>query len=302
MTIPNVITAIKDQSDEQIRDLLDDTDVLVSGGYKPEWRRETTKHPLLVHSVGAGVDAISMPSLPKGTTVCNVYGHERGVTEQAFMLMMALQRRLLNLDRALRTGDWTPSRPYLSELKNNHLLILGLGHIGVELVRWGHFMGMQVSALTRSNSTSRAKELGLVGSGTLADLKQHLPKADFVVVAIPTAKETTDLIGQAELQLMKPTAFIVNVGRAPVINEDALYTALKDKVIAGAGLDVWYQYPVPGQKRLPATRPFHELDNVVMTPHKPTQETMDYRWGEIAKNIANYAAGQELKNVVCRNF
>ena len=68
-----------------------------------------------------------------------------------------------------------------------------------------------------------------------------------------------------------------------------------------AGQYTWQMTPA-GQKRLPATRPFHELDNVVMTPHKPTQETMDYRWGEIAKNIANYAAGQELKNVVCRNF
>lgn len=97
---------------------------------------------------------------------------------------------------------------------------------------------------------------------------------------------------------MKPGAFIINVGRAAVINEEALYRALQNRRIAGAGLDVWYQYPAPGQDRMPARLPFQELDNVIMTPHKPTAETMAYRWKQIAANIGRLARGEPLACVV----
>jgi len=97
---------------------------------------------------------------------------------------------------------------------------------------------------------------------------------------------------------MKPGAFIINVGRGPVLNEDALYDALKTRRIAGAGLDVWYQYPAPGQNRQPARLPFHELDNVIMTPHKPTIETMAYRWREIVANLGRFSRGEALHSVV----
>lgn len=119
-----------------------------------------------------------------------------------------------------------------------------------------------------------------------------------MIIAIPAAAGTVDLIGSQELSRMKPAAFIINVGRGPVINEDALYEALQARRIAGAGLDVWWQYPSPGQVRLPSRRPFHELDNVVMSPHKPTFETMTYRWKEIAGNIRRLADGEALHCVV----
>ncbi len=301
MTIPREITTLNGQTDGDVQALLTDTDVLVSALYKPEWQLEQTKRPLLVHSTGAGIDGIALPSLPRASTVCNVYGHERGVAERAFMHILALQQGLFALDRSLRQGDWTPGRPYLPELRKKNLLILGLGHIGRELVRWGQFLDMNVTVLNRTASPERAAQAGRASFGSLGDLGAHLPNADFVVIAIPAAAGTVDLIGHAELKRMKPTAFIVNVGRGPVINEAALYQALRDRTIAGAGLDVWYQYPAPGQNRLPATQPFHELDNVVMTPHKATIETMEYRWGEIAANIANYAAGRPLHNLVWRH-
>ena len=99
---------------------------------------------------------------------------------------------------------------------------------------------------------------------------------------------------------MKPTAFVLNVGRARVINEEALYHALHTRRIAGAGLDVWYQYPeTEKEKKLPSRFPLQELDNVIMTPHKPTIETMEYRWGEIAENIGRFARSEPLHNVVC---
>ena len=206
MSIPFEATAIRDQTAAEISEMLDDMDVIVSGAFKPEWGRPQTKRPLLVHSTGAGIDGIALQELPARSVVCNVYGHERGVAEQAFLHLLALHKRLLPLDRALRTGDWTPDLPYLPEMRDRKLLVLGLGHIGRELVRWGNFLGMNVTALTRSPAADRAASMGLASFGQLDDLPLHLPTADFVVVAIPSTPETVDLIGARELALMKPTA------------------------------------------------------------------------------------------------
>lgn len=300
LKIPHTLRTIGREDDAQIAGILADTDVLVSGTYRAAWRGDRKKDfPRLVHSPGAGIDDINLAALPPGCRVCNVYGHERGVSEQAFMMMLALQRNLLNLDAALRKGDWTPRPVYLPELRHRNLLILGLGHIGMQLARWGRFLEMNVTALTRSPSKVRGEELGLRAVGGLDELGKHLEDADFIVVAIPSAPETTDLIGGREFQQMKPGAFLINVGRARVVNEEALYQALRSRRIAGAGLDVWYQYPdSDDEKKLPSRFPFQELDNVIMTPHKPTIETMEYRWGKIAENIGCFARGEPLDNVV----
>ena len=297
---PPKLQTIKDQSDGEITALLSETDVLVSGEFRTAWRGDgKTSLPKLVHSVGAGIDAIDLKSLPSGCKVCNVYGHERGVAEHAFMLMLALQRDLFKMDVALRRGDWTPERIYLPELGKRNLLILGLGHIGAELARWGNFLDMNVTALTRSPEKSRSEKPAPCKVGSLKDLCKHLPSADFIIVAIPATPDTTDLIGEKEFQLMKPTAFLINVGRARVVNEEALYNALRTRRIAGAGYDVWYEYPDSlKEKKLPSRLPLHELDNVIMTPHKPTIETMAYRWTKIAENIARFLRGQPVENLV----
>jgi len=297
--VPHTLRTIKDQNDAEMARLLAETDVLVHGAFKGAWRAPDCA-VRLVHCTGAGTDGIEFAAVPPGGTVCNVYGHERGVAEQAFMHMLALHKGLLSLDRNLRQGHWTPSRPYMPELRDYNLLILGLGHIGRELVRFGEFFGMNVTVLTRTADASRAAGLNLKAFGGLDQLPQYLSSADFVVSAIPAAAGTVDLIGAKELALMKPTAFIVNVGRGPVINEEALYHALKDHRIAGAGLDVWWQYPALGQNREPSRFPYGQLDNVVMTPHKPTFETMTFRWKEIALNIQRFVRGEPLVNVVHR--
>ena len=297
LTTPHELTTFQNESDPEMAALLAGTDVLVWGAFKAPWRDPRGCALRLVHSTGAGTDGIDFAGLPPGCTVCNVYGHERGVAEQAFLLMLALQRNLFGLDAALRRGDWTPQRPYLPELRGRRLLILGLGHIGQQLVRWGQFLEMKITVLTRTPAKARDEKLA-VPVDDLRKLGAFLPDADFIVIAIPAAAGTVDLIGEKEFQLMKPGAFIVNVGRGPVINEEALYEALSSRRIAGAGLDVWYQYPAAGQNRLPSRRPFQELDNVIMTPHKPTIETMAYRWKEIAENIRRLVHGEPLHRIV----
>lgn len=298
---PPRVQILADQSDAEVAAMLAESDVLVSASFKGAWGSNGDPTRLrVVHSPGAGVDGIDLPALPPDCTVCNVYGHERGVAEHAFLMMMALQQGLFQLDAALRKGDWTPAIPYLPEMRNRHLLILGLGHIGVELARWGRFLNMQVTALSRTVSPDRGKSLDLHAIGGLDELDQWLGEADFVVIAIPSTPQTKGLIGAPQLARMKSSSFLINVGRAPVVDEESLYQALKERQIAGAGLGVWYTYPKTlGQNMLPSQFPFHKLDNIIMTPHKPTIETMAYRWDKIAQNIHRFSRGEPLENVVC---
>lgn len=300
LTIPHSIQIVNGQENGAMANLLSNTDVMVSGSYRSDWNRQDTPNAVrLLHAVGAGIDDIDLAALPAGCTVCNVYGHERGVAEQAFTHILALHKSLLRLDRNLRQGNWTPELPYIPELRHCNLLIIGLGHIGVELARWGNFLEMNVGAVTRNPSPERSAGLNLSRFGSFDDLDSFLPWADFVVVAIPAAPESIDLIDTAQLALMKPTACIVNVGRARVINERALYQALSERTIGGAGLDVWYQYPAAEDQIMqPSTMPFHELDNVILTAHKPTIETMEYRLKKIAQNIERFSRREKLDNVV----
>ncbi|HMB34882.1 MAG TPA: NAD(P)-dependent oxidoreductase, partial [Methylomirabilota bacterium] len=119
-------------------------------------------------------------------------------------------------------------------------------------------------------------------------------------ITLPLTQETRGLIGDAQLQLMKPTAVIVNIARAQIIDEDALYAALVERRIAGAALDVWYRYPVEPGPLLPARRSFHELPNVLMTPHVSgwTDGMMEARATLIAENIRRMACGERPENVV----
>jgi phosphoglycerate dehydrogenase-like enzyme len=124
--------------------------------------------------------------------------------------------------------------------------------------------------------------------------------SDYVVISMPATPETIGSIGRKQLGLMKPTAFLINVARAEIVDEDALYEALAQRRIAGAALDVWYRYPRAAGPTAPATQPFHELPNVLMTPHVSgwTEGMMEARAKLIAENIRRVACRERLLNLV----
>ena len=128
-----------------------------------------------------------------------------------------------------------------------------------------------------------------------------LAESDFLVVNCPLNETTRGLIGRTELALMKRSAFLVNIAQGAVVDEDAIYAALRDRVIGGAALDVWWQYPNAAEpERRPSRHPFHELPNVVMTPHCSgcTEGMVARRWAEVAGNINRFVRGEPLENVV----
>jgi phosphoglycerate dehydrogenase-like enzyme len=261
----------------------------------------------LIQVLGAGSDGIERAAIPPGCALCNVHEHETAIGEWALMMMLALTRRLLPYDAALRRGQWGTAvffdgEPEL-DLAGRRLGLVGFGHIGRHVARLASAIGMRVAAVTRSpaaHATAR-DAVGLEWLGDLSELPRLFAESDVVVVCVPLTPETEGLIGRAELEALGPGGHLVNVGRGPVVQEDALYEALVARTIAGAAIDVWYRYPErAGIEQLPATRPFWTLDNVVMTPHSSgwSASTLAGRWRFIADQIAALREGKPLRNVV----
>jgi len=300
LTTPCTLVPAASARDEDVAPLLPGAEVIVTGKFTRAMA-EQADALRLIQTPGAGLDGIDLTAVPPGTAVCNVFGHERGIAEYAFMTMAALNRRLFRLDHELRAGDWSAYvGPPLPELQGRTLAIIGLGRIGAEIARWGRFLDMRVIAVTRTPNREQAAQLGMAWVDGLAALPRALGEADFVVIAAPLDAATRGLIGRAELAAMKPDAFLINVARGPIVDETALYEALRDRQIAGAAIDVWYRYPDGINPSLPSALPFHELDNVIMTPHiaGATDATFSYRWSVINENIRRLGAGESLLNVV----
>lgn len=256
----------------------------------------------LVQNVGAGVDSYDVERLPDDTYLCNVYEHSRSVAEHAVALTLAVRRRLVVMDAAFRDGrNARRDDAYnglFSELGGDTLGILGYGHIGQVLADIATGFDMDVVATRRSPDVDEPPDpLSFLGGPD--DLETVLGCSDVVAVALPLTEETWNLIGEAELARMGSDAILVNVARGPIVDEDALFAALKSGTIGGAGIDVWYDEP-DGDRTIPSRRPFEQLDNVVATPHVAgwSSETWDSRWEVIAENIDRTVRGQEPVNVI----
>ena len=297
LTIPADIVAIPTESGDEMAAAVRDADVLVNGVFRPEWAG-TAPRLRLVHAVGAGYDGIALDAVPEGCRVANVYGHDYGIAEYVFMTMAALNRELLQADAALRHGEWRGGP--LRELRGRRVVIVGLGRIGREVARWAQFIGMPVSAVTQNPTEGRRVASGLDVLGGLRDLAAMAADADFLVIAIPHTPATTNLIDEAVIASLKATAYVVNVGRGPVVDQWALYGALAHGRLAGAAIDVWYHYPDGPEPVHPSDAPFQALPNVILTPHTAgyTEGTMRHRFAAIAENIRRLAEGEPLENVV----
>jgi len=281
-----------------------DLDVLVTLVFTREMAA-AAKRLRLVQVPGAGLDRIDRAALPAGTALANAYGHEVGIAEYVIGAMLALTRSYARIDASLRRGAWesqwrvggAPPPPW-PELAGQRLGILGYGRIGQALARRARAFDMDVCAIRRDVSRSSADGLSLLGGPDALD--DVLRRADYLAVTLSLNDQTRGLIGARELGLMKPTARLVNVARAEIVDEDALYHALAGRRLAGAALDVWYRYPKDLGPTWPARRPFHELDNVLMTPHVSgwTEGMLEARAKLIAENIGRIARGEPPLNLV----
>jgi phosphoglycerate dehydrogenase-like enzyme len=283
---------------------LGNADVLVSMTFTKEM---ATAGPSLrlVQVPGAGLDRIDRAQLRPGLALANAYGHEAGIAEYVFGTMIALSRDLQRLDRKLRTGQWesqwsvgAPAPPLWPELAGKTLGILGFGHIGEALARRAYAFDMKVCAVRRQAQSDVPQGLMFVGGPERLD--ELLGVSDYLAVTLSLSPETRGLIDARRLNLMKPSAYLVNVARAEIIDEWALYDALASGRVAGAALDVWYRYPTSAGSTAPATAPFHSLNNVIMTPHVSgwTEGMLEARASLIARNIERTARGEAPLNAI----
>ncbi|HWD82038.1 MAG TPA: 2-hydroxyacid dehydrogenase [Kribbella sp.] len=272
-------------------------DVLVGPVFTQEMA-DAAQRLRLVQVAGAGTDRIEASGVP----VANTYHHEDSIAEYIVWALIGLRRELPAADAALRRNQWrsnvyNPSIPQPDTLGSARVGFLGFGHIGRATWRLLQAFGAQAQAVTASG---RADAAGLNWAGDTSRLDRLLDESDTLVVSAPLTDTTRGIIGAAELERLGPDGVLVNVARGPLVQQQPLYDALRDRTIRAAALDVWYSYPKAGDHAAPADVPFGELDNVLLTPHLSgiTRETFRGRIEDIAANLHALADGNELRNVV----
>ncbi len=210
---------------------------------------------------GIGVDNIDVGAASeKGVVVTNCPDVlSQTVAEHALLLMLGVSRRIVVADRAVRTGGWKEFDLTLSpEISGKTLGIIGLGSIGSLLAEMVRPFGMKI--LTNENPHLKAERVRKAGA-VVVSMQELLGGSDYVVLALPLTAETRGMMGEKELAEMKRSAFLINISRGLIIDEPALYRALRDRTIAGAGLDVLATQPPDPQN------PILMLENVLFTPH-----------------------------------
>ncbi len=279
-------------------------DVLVGTDFTAEMGEASSSLKAILVAA-AGVDRIEPDAVPAGCVVANAYAHEAPIAEWVMACAVALDHELFKSERTFRAGSWEmwPGRHgSYRELMGRTFGIVGLGAIGKRVAKLAKAYDMNVIAAGRTDEQkANAEAAGITYASGPDGLRKVMAESDIVLISTPLNAATTGLIGADELALMKPTSYIINPARGHIIDEDALYSVLKNGQIAGAAIDTWYEYPVSGNDtRRPASHPFWELDNVIMTPHHSgaTEGTRTRRAKVVAENIDRLNRGEPLINVV----
>lgn len=285
------IDATVSEDEAAFAGLVSDADILV--GWRFPHREIARLAPRLkwIHMTGAGIEHV-MPLdwLPPGTVLTNNRGVHAPKAEQfAMTALLMLNERIPELVTDQRAARWT--RRYATDIRGKTALVIGVGHMGAAAAKAARKLGLQVIGLRRTGRPHRAVHEMLPPER----LHEGLVRADFVVVTAPLTPATEGLLDAAALDWMKPGAGLVNMGRARIVDYDALCRRLADGRLRGAVLDVFDPEP------LPPNSPLWTAPNVIMTPHVSSDDEDNYgplTIDLVFENIARWIAGKTLRNVV----
>lgn len=283
---------------EQFLARLRDAEILCSNWVPANWRELAPNLRWLQYSE-AGIDALQPTGILDAdsemivTTAVGI--NASTITEYVFSSMLMFNRSWPTMVRLQDRHIWPRSASWYNlggrELEGQTLGVVGLGHIGRRVARLGRAFGMRILA-TRRSFVPGERDDDVDQLYTSDQLRDMLHLCDYVVISVPLTTATENLIGEAELRTMQPHAYLVNVARGRVIDEDALIRALKEGWIGGAGLDVTREEP------LPADSPLFALPNVILTPHiSGVSVHYDQRLATLfADNLRRYRSGEPMIN------
>lgn len=248
-------------------------------------------HLRVIGRAGTGLDNIDLEAATKkGIIVMNTpEGNTISAAEHTISIMLALSRNIPQAYLSLKKRKWDRKKFMGTEVYGKTLGIVGLGRIGSEVAKRAQGLKMKVIAYDPFISAEKAEEMGVA----LFELEELLPQIDYLTVHTPLTSQTKGMIGKKEIALMKKGARIINCARGGIIEEIALYEALKEERLSGAALDVF-------EEGKPFGSPLLELDSVVLTPHlgASTKEAQRRVATDIASQIIDALKGGEVRNAV----
>jgi phosphoglycerate dehydrogenase-like enzyme len=234
-------------------------------------------------SINASIDVAAAKE--KGITVCGTRYTSHGAAEFTWALILAMVRNVAAESRSLRAGHWQTSIG--GDLEGKTIGLMGLGRLGSATAKVALAFGMKVIAWSQNLTREVAEDRG----ARLVSKEDVLREADILSIHLVLSRRTKGIVGAPEIALMKPTAYLVNTSRGPVVDEQALIDALRNRTIAGAALDVYDTEP------LPELHPFRSLDNVLATPHVGyvTKRTYELFYRDTVENIAEWLIGKPVR-------
>ncbi|MFO7735794.1 MAG: NAD(P)-dependent oxidoreductase [bacterium] len=240
-----------------------------------------------------------------GITLLNAHWNRYFVSQHAVALLLAISNRIISQHEKLKKGVWRvfkdddPSIP----IRKKRIGLLGYGNINRGVHKILSAFEAEFSILKNSWTETQKKELD-ASLHTPETVNSFLNESDIIVVAVPVTPATRGLLHKKRLELLGSEGILINVARGEIIPEADLFYALRDKKIKAAAIDVWYDYnPLPDNngKKYPysAEHPFHELDNIILSPHRGASPLNDSsRWDEVVENILRFFRGEKLSDVV----
>jgi D-2-hydroxyacid dehydrogenase (NADP+) len=294
---PSLEVAQSEDKEDALR-LIEDADVLFAGFFSRELFL-AARRLKWIQAWGAGVDRFLFPEvMDSPVTLTSAAGvHPTPISEHVLGMMLCFCRKLHVSIRNQAERKWErfeseDAAEQVEELSGKTLGVVGLGRIGAEIARKAKCLGMRVIATRRD--PSRPASAGVEQLVPPADLDQLLAESDFVVLSLPLTSETRGTIGETQLRSMKQRAYLINVSRGKIVQEDKLIEALKKGWIAGAGLDTFENEPLPESSEL------WGFKNVIITPHVAGQTPyyMERLTSIFCENLSRFIRGQPLINVV----
>ena len=295
------------QSEASVESMLEhgrDAEVLASVRAPGEYIRNAP-NLRMIQTFGAGIDKVDLDAVrTRGDIIlCNNHVNSAEVAESAIALLLTAAKNIIPSDRELRAGNWIHRWggpvPNL-EIRGKNALIIGLGHIGADIAKRLKSFEVTITAATRSGTSKNTDNVDEVVR--ITEIQPYVEKADFVILSLPLTDESRNLVDEEFLSWMKPTSILVNISRGEIVVEAALYEALKEKHIHGAGIDVWWRYPTKWRGTVvpPADLPFHELDNIVISPHRAaySENVRHELYQFAAENILRFVRGETPLNII----